>query len=129
MSNVKDWLDENKLSLHLGKTESILFGSKRNIKKQSSLNVLCNDVNIESTTTVKYLGAVLEQDMSGNIMGQTAIKKINSGLKFLYRKANFLGKKERKLLCTSLLQARFDYGFNVWYRSSCKDIRSKLQCA
>ena len=27
------WLVDNKLSLHLGKTESILFGSKRKLKK------------------------------------------------------------------------------------------------
>ena len=28
LQNVSNWLVDNKLSLHLGKTESILFGSK-----------------------------------------------------------------------------------------------------
>ena len=36
---VSDWLVDNKLSLHLGKTESILFGSKSRIKPQSNLQV------------------------------------------------------------------------------------------
>ncbi len=37
----------NKLSLHLGKTESILFGSKKILKRVSKLNVTCNGFEIE----------------------------------------------------------------------------------
>ena len=36
------WLEDNKLSLHLGKTESILFGSKRKLKKVKDFSVTCN---------------------------------------------------------------------------------------
>ena len=32
---VSEWLVDNKLSLHLGKTESILFGSRPRLKSQS----------------------------------------------------------------------------------------------
>jgi len=32
LNNVSHWLVNNKLSLHLGKTESILFGSKPRIR-------------------------------------------------------------------------------------------------
>ena len=33
LESCSKWLVDNKLSLHLGKTESILFGSKRKLKK------------------------------------------------------------------------------------------------
>ena len=33
LKNVDHWMIENKLSLHMGKTELILVGSKRKIKK------------------------------------------------------------------------------------------------
>ena len=33
MNGISDWLQANKLSLHLGKTERILFGSGRQLKK------------------------------------------------------------------------------------------------
>ena len=33
LESCKQWLMDNKLSLHLGKTESILFGSKKKIEK------------------------------------------------------------------------------------------------
>jgi len=36
---VSEWLVDNKLSLHLGKTESILFGSKIRLMKGSSYDL------------------------------------------------------------------------------------------
>ena len=40
-SLICDWLVDNKLSIHLGedKTKSILFSSKRKVKKASPLNI------------------------------------------------------------------------------------------
>ena len=44
---VSEWLvDDNKLSLHLGKTESILFGSKSKLKPQPNLQIACKGTKI-----------------------------------------------------------------------------------
>ena len=34
LSSLCDWLVDNKLSIHLGKTESILFGTRNKLKRQ-----------------------------------------------------------------------------------------------
>ncbi len=47
---VRDWLSENKLMLHLGKTESIFFGSKLNLNKVSKLSVKVGDCLISNRT-------------------------------------------------------------------------------
>ena len=52
---VSEWLVDNKLSLHLGKTESILFGSRPRLKSQSVLSIICKGTVIEAKNTVKYL--------------------------------------------------------------------------
>ena len=39
---VIEWLEENRLSLHLGKTQSILFGSKKSLQKDDKLHITCN---------------------------------------------------------------------------------------
>jgi len=52
LQSVSEWLVDNKLSLHLGKTESILFGSKIRLKKGCSLNISCNGTDIKSTSSV-----------------------------------------------------------------------------
>ena len=56
LESCSDWLVDNKLSLHLGKTECILFGSKRKLKRVKDFKVTCNGHSIEHTTSVKYLG-------------------------------------------------------------------------
>ena len=43
-----------KLSLHLGNTESILFGSPQKIKCNPSLEITCNKLAIKSTRTVNH---------------------------------------------------------------------------
>ena len=56
-----EWLIDNKLSLHLGKTESISFGSKARLRPWSILNIECKGSKIEPKDKVKYLGAILDQ--------------------------------------------------------------------
>lgn len=64
LQRVSDWLVDNKLSLHLGKTESILFGCRPKLNNEPNLNIVCNGVNIKYTDSVKYLGVTLDQTLS-----------------------------------------------------------------
>ncbi len=49
-----EWLEDNKLSLHLGKTEAMLSGSEITIKKNAlDFEVKCNGVSIQSVSVVK----------------------------------------------------------------------------
>lgn len=36
---IRSWLSDNRLLLHLGKTESVLFGSKARLSKDSELDI------------------------------------------------------------------------------------------
>ena len=56
MESLSIWLEENKLSLHLGKTESILFASNQRLKKTSELDISCNGIKVKAKEFVKYLG-------------------------------------------------------------------------
>ena len=47
----------------------------------------------------------------------------------MYRKSSFLKFRNRKLLCSALLQSRFDYGYNVFYRGLYSDMKVKFQTA
>ena len=46
LNYVHEWLIDNRLSIHLGKTEVILFGPTKRIKGKS-LNVTCNEIVIQ----------------------------------------------------------------------------------
>ena len=127
LESCNKWLVDNKLSLHLGKTEAILFGSKRKLNKVKSFHVKCNDNIIKSSPVVKYLGLNIDQTTSGSEIVNGIIKKVNGKIKFLYRQAKFLNFKTQKLLCNSLVQPNFDYACSSWYSGLTIKHKNQLQ--
>ena len=93
-----NWLIDNKLSLHLGKTECILFGSKRKLCKNKVFNINCDGNIIKSTSSVKYLGLVLENTLSSENCANDIIKMVNSRVKFLYQHESVLKQSLTKTL-------------------------------
>ena len=65
--------------------------------------------------------------MSSETMALRVTEKINSRLKFLYRKNRFLDVPLRRLLSNALLQPHFDYGCTAWYPKLTKKLKDKLQ--
>ena len=122
-----NWLVDNKLSMHFGKTECILFGSKRKLKKVKDFKITCKGHVVNSQKSVKYLGTMFDQDMSGTSTVDTIIKKCNSKLKFLYRQADFLNQSARKTLCNALVLCHLEYASTAWYPGLSKNQQNKLQ--
>ena len=126
-----DWFVENKLSIHFGedKTKSIVFGSKRRLKKLDILDIKRGDIKISQQNKVTYLGCILDNDMSGESMAARVMNKISGRLNFLYRKQSFLNPKLRRMLCNALIQPHFDYACSAWYNNLNKNLTTKLQIA
>ena len=82
LKSCHEWLADNKLSLHLGKTVSILFGPNRKLRSQSPENfsISCNGMNIESKTSVKYLGVMIDHFLSGDHVCQYNCEKGSSNI-------------------------------------------------
>ena len=60
-------------------------------------------------------------------MGLLVLKKLNSKLKFLYRKNKFLSPPLRRLLCNAIIQPHFDYACIAWFPNLNQSIKNKLQ--
>ena len=128
-ANMCDWFIDNKLNIHFGedKTKSILFVSKRKIKKLDKLEIIYNNIRIKQHSRVNYLGCILEQAMSGKSMAHKVIRKVNARLKFLYGKNKYLTPNLRRLLCNSLIQPYFDYVCSAQYPSLSKKLENRIQ--
>ena len=124
---VSQWLIDNKLSLHLGKTESILFGSKYRTRSTPGLDITCNGTDIKPSHCVKYLGVTLDQNLSFEAMANSVLKKANARLKYLYRKKEYLTQHTKKLLVMSLIQCHYDYACSIWYHGLSKFLKNRLQ--
>lgn len=125
--NISQWLSDNKLSLHLGKTESILFGSRAKLAKFPGFNIKVDSSEVTSKTSVRYLGCELDRCLSGESMAQIVLSKINHKIKFLARISKFLDCETLNILAGSLVQCHFDYAFTSWYSSTSKQLKTKLQ--
>ena len=129
LESCRQWLMDNKLSLHLGKTESILFGSKRKLRKVESFDVKCGNETIKHVNSVKYLGVQIDNDLSGNSIVKDIVTKVNLRLRFLYRYKDLLNYGSRKTLCSALIQCLFDYLCSSWYPGINKELKDKLRVA
>ena len=65
LESCSSWLVDNKLSLHLGKTECMLFGPRKTLRKITNFQVVCNGHVIKANDKVKYLGLSIDSLLNG----------------------------------------------------------------
>lgn len=127
LSKLSVWLADNKLSLHLGKTESILFGSRDKLRKSQEFRVTLGNFIITAREVVTYLGCILDNKLTGEFMAQRVITKVSQRTKFLARISSLLDRNTLKTLADALVQCHFDYACTSWYTGTSKGLKVKLQ--
>ena len=127
LESIWEWLIDNKLSLHFGKTESIVFGSKRRLKCNNSIEVTCDGQIIPSKSCLTYLGVELDQSLSNSQRADKIVSRSNAKIKFLYRQTRHFNMKTKKLLTPALIKCHFDYASAAWYSGLTKKYKNRLQ--
>ena len=127
LSECYNWLVDNKLSMHPGKTELILFGSKNRLKKVKNFEINFQGFVTKTSKNVKYLGLILDQFLSGEKTVNDIVNKVNSRIKFLYRQTHFMKIETKKLLASAIVVPHFDYAIASWYCGLTKTLQNKLQ--
>ena len=130
VANCYQWMTNNKLSMHMGKTKLIVFSSRRRQYLSTNFHIKCQDNVIKSSDKIKYLGLYLEQSLAGDhtvnsIIGKCAL----IGLKFMYRHSKALNERSRKLLASALIRCHFDYSACAWYEGVTTKLKTRLQIA
>lgn len=122
IEEVSKWFCLNILSLHLGKTEFILFGSAAKLRKCVGAKIKVGDQIITPKQVVKYFGCTLDSNLTGEKMAVIVLSKICSRMKFLARQAELLDTQTLNVLASALVQPYFDYAAAFWYSGSSKKI-------
>ena len=113
--NVKKWLDLNKLSLNIGKTNYLVFD---NLDYNDCIYLEDNSV-IEECKVVKYLGLIVDNKLSFSDHIDYVKKKVTKRIGAMYRCKNLLPLKFRKMFANALMLPQFDY-LDTIYSKSCK---------
>ena len=119
LQSLKSWLDENKLSLNVAKTQSILIGSRYRIRaveqpdnQKPSLHI--GDEAISIITSTKYLGVQVDQFLNWDEHLVTVTKKVSRGLGMLRYAKRYLPLVTVQAMYKSLIEPHFRYCCPVW---------------
>ena len=130
LGQCQQWLIDNCLSLHVGKTEFIIFGTGRRLKESGELTVNCNGSPVKRVFSVKYLGILMGKALTGKEHAESEIRTCAGCLSFLFCKAAFLNFECRKMFVSSLIQPFIDYCTSAWYGGVPKQLaKTKIGCA
>ena len=76
---------------------------------------------------VKYLGCLLDQNMSQEAIARKVLKKVNRKQKFLYRPSRYLLYQPKRMLCNTLIQSHYDFACCSWFPNLSMSLKTKLQ--
>ena len=106
MELIAKWCEKNELILNTtaGKTESMLFGTAKNLCQQSrTLNVTYADQFIRSVTTYKYLGVEITHSLNMTTNFDSTYKKACERLRLLRKIRPFLNVKAAKAIYQGMI--------------------------
>ncbi|PFX17895.1 Retrovirus-related Pol polyprotein from type-1 retrotransposable element R1 2 [Stylophora pistillata] len=127
LENVFNWLQANKLTLNMTKTEFMLIGSRQRLNTlTASPTIRMNNTQVSQVTATKSLGVIIDDKLDWHSHIEKLTKKIASGIGALKRIRHLIPASTLHLIYQALVKPHFDYCDIVW--GSCgKTLRDKLQ--
>ena len=135
LNRIKEWFHANKLSINVSKTKYTLFHSaNKKDKIPLELPLLKIDNNkIERETSIKFLGVILDENISWKKHIETVENKISKNMGILGKVSNLLNTKCLKNVYFSLIHSYINYANIAWastHQTKLKSINSKQkQCS
>ena len=119
---ISRWLITNKLFLNVGKSKSMLVGSKLHRDIHSPLNIQCGDELIEEVSSYKYLGVMVDKNVTFEAHAEYISGKVSKRLGTLSRSRKFISADTSPMLYKSLVVSLFDYCDTVYQVMLAKDL-------
>ena len=129
LAYLHEWLNVNKLSLNIAKTELMLIGSRQRLSATTtghSLTVQIKGHEIDRVPHTKSLGVHIDQNLSWSKHVNESAKIVSSGIGALKRLRPFICEDTAILLFRALIEPYFDYCCPVWDGLS-NELADKLQ--
>ena len=120
VTNLAKWLDDIGLLLNAQKTQ-VLFvkpGGGADVQE----HVRCRGQPLEATTSAKYLGVVIDNELSWQPHISHVTRKIGPVIGQLWRHGRSLSLRARQVWYVSMIQAHLFYGSNCFFSSLSKQL-------
>ena len=112
LASLFDWLCANRLSLNVGKTEFLIFRPSKRFNE--TINLRINQKTIKESSKIKYLGVILERNLSFASHISELCKKLSTAVGMLYKMKNLCSASTLKTIYHSLFHSHMSYGILIW---------------
>ena len=107
------WLNVNRLSLNIDKTNFIIFHPYNTPLKQH-VTIKINKKAINEKESIKYLGVLVDSSLSWKYQISNLTKKISRAIEIMYKLRPFLPSNVMKSVYYSLIYSHIIYAIEVW---------------
>ena len=132
--NIEKWLQGNKLSLNVVKTQAMIVGSMQNVNKMAVQPTLLpvfhvGGTDIDLVNKVKYLGVHIDNSLTWKCQIENIKGKVSRAIGLLKYCKNFVSMETLNDIYRSIVEPHFNYCCSVWGCSGITRIESlqKLQ--
>ena len=112
LSLLFEWLCANRLSLNVAKTEFIIF--RPNKCPMQNFTLKLNQKTLRESSKIKYLGVLLDRNLSWSIHIMELCKKLSRAVGMLFKMRNLCTTTTLKSIYYSLFHSHLSYGISVW---------------
>ena len=128
LANLKTWLEANKLSLNIAKTEYMIIGSRQRLSTFDNYNlkVYVDNDQINRDIKSKSLGLTIDESLTWKCHIDDITKQVSSGIGALKRMRDFISEETAIQVYKSLVEPYFSYCAPVWDGLG-KKLSEKLQ--
>ena len=106
------WLNANRLALNISKTNFVIFAAKN--KPLKNVTLLLNKKAIQQTNSVKYLGVLIDSQLTFKEHTMVVSKKVSRITGAMYRIRNYVNDKTLRMIYFSLIYPHLIYGITIW---------------
>ena len=119
LENLQDWLDGNKLSLNVVKTQSLIIGSRPNIQKiekqtEAKPSFEIGDQKINIITDTKYLGVQIDDKLQWDRHIEHVMAKALGALGLMKHAKKFLPSGGLQKMYRGIGEPHVSYCCSVW---------------
>ena len=113
MKNLTDWLNANKISLNVQKTELVIFKHQRK-KLDCEVKIKLNRKQLYPTDSVKYLGIRIDKNLNWKHHVSDIAIKLNRANALLFKIRNFVNVNTLKTIYYAIFDSHINYANVIW---------------
>ena len=113
MKNLTNWLNANKISLNIKKTELVIF-KHMNKKLECPIKIKLSRKRLYPSKSVKYLGLKIDENLDWKVQTHDIATKLNRANALLYKIRNYVSFNTLKTIYFAIFDSHINYANLIW---------------